>query len=99
MVHKTLGGWGKGLSWIVYLLLLYSLTAAYISASSPLFVSAVRYVTGYTMPDWLGPFCLPLIFGFFCLLRHAGCRCDQSDINVGALCVVSATCRFFTRAY
>jgi tyrosine-specific transport protein len=86
MVHKTLGGWGKGLSWIVYLLLLYSLTAAYISASSPLFVSAVRYVTGYTMPDWLGPFCLPLIFGFFVYLGTLGVDVINRILMLG-LCV------------
>src|SRR3990167_3208262 len=33
MVQSTVGKWGKIFSWIVYLLLLYSLTAAYISAS------------------------------------------------------------------
>ncbi|WP_316355785.1 amino acid permease [Candidatus Neptunichlamydia sp. REUL1] len=86
MVHKTLGGWGKGLSWIVYLLLLYSLTAAYISASSPLFVSAVQYVTGYTMPHWLGPFCLPLIFGFFVYLGTLGVDMINRILMLG-LCV------------
>jgi len=86
MVHKTLGGWGKGLSWIVYLLLLYSLTAAYISASSPLFVSAVQYVTGYTMPHWLGPFCLPLIFGFFVYLGTLGVDVINRILMLG-LCV------------
>lgn len=86
MVHKTLGGWGKGLSWIVYLLLLYSLTAAYISASSPLFISAVQYVTGYTMPHWLGPFCLPLVFGFFVYLGTLGVDLVNRILMLG-LCV------------
>lgn len=72
MAHRTLGGWGKVLSWIVYLLLLYSLTAAYISASAPLFVSAVKVVTGYTLPSFLSPFSLPLIFGFFVYLGTLG---------------------------
>ncbi|MGE0198561.1 MAG: amino acid permease [Simkaniaceae bacterium] len=72
MVHKTLGGWGKVLSWVVYLLLLYSLTAAYIAASAPLFSSAIEYVTGYALPDWLSPFALPLIFGSFVYLGTLG---------------------------
>ncbi|QVL55938.1 MAG: tyrosine transporter [Simkaniaceae bacterium] len=86
MVHQTLGGWGKGLSWIVYLLLLYSLTAAYISASSPLFVSAIQYVTGYTIPYWLGPFCLPVIFGFFVYLGTLGVDVINRILMLG-LCV------------
>ena len=86
MVHKTLGGWGKGVSWIIYLLLLYSLTAAYISASSPLFVSAIQYVTGYTIPHWLGPFCLPLIFGFFVYLGTLGVDIVNRILMLG-LCI------------
>ncbi len=86
MVHRTLGGWGKALSWIVYLLLLYSLTAAYISASSPLFVAAIQYVTGYILPYWLGPFCLPLIFGFFVYLGTLGVDIINRLLMLG-LCV------------
>lgn len=72
MAHQMLGGWGKGLSWIVYLLLLYSLTAAYISASAPLFTSAIHSLTGYVLPSWLAPFSLPIIFGFFVYLGTLG---------------------------
>ena len=86
MVHKTLGGWGKGLSWVVYLLLLYSLTAAYIAASAPLFVSAFQYVTGYALPYWLGPFCLPLIFGFFVYLGTLGVDIVNRILMLG-LCI------------
>ncbi len=86
MVHRTLGGWGKGLSWIVYLLLLYSLTAAYISASSPLFIAAIQYVTGYILPYWLGPFCLPLVFGFFVYLGTLGVDIINRLLMLG-LCV------------
>lgn len=86
MAHKTLGGWGKGLSWIVYLLLLYSLTAAYISASAPLFTSAVKAMTGYTLPDWLSPFSLPIIFGFFVYLGTLGVDMINRLLMIG-LCV------------
>ena len=72
MVHKTLGGWGKAVSWVVYLLLLYSLTAAYISASGPLFSSAIETITGWEMPTWLAPFSLPIIFGGFVYLGTLG---------------------------
>ncbi|QVL57830.1 MAG: tyrosine transporter [Simkaniaceae bacterium] len=86
MAHKTLGGWGKGLSWVVYLLLLYSLTAAYISASAPLFVSAVKTMTGYTIPSWLAPFSLPIIFGFFVYLGTLGVDMINRLLMIG-LCV------------
>ncbi|OGN62800.1 MAG: hypothetical protein A3E26_01525 [Chlamydiae bacterium RIFCSPHIGHO2_12_FULL_49_32] len=72
MAGKTLGTGGKVISWIVYLLLLYSLTAAYITASTPLFVQAAHYLTGYTLPDALAHFSLPLLFGFFIYLGTAG---------------------------
>lgn len=65
MAERTLGNWGKGLSWIVYLLLLYSLTAAYISGCTPLIVEAIHKLTGYTLPDWIAPFSLPVLFGGF----------------------------------
>ena len=65
MTGKTLGLFGKVVCWIFYLLLFYSLLAAYIAGSSELFVGGVRALTGWTMPDWVGPFMLPLIFGVF----------------------------------
>ncbi len=72
MAGKTLGVWGKGVSWVVYLLLLYSLTAAYIMASTPMFVGAVHAVTGHTISPYIAPFCLPVIFGFFVYLGTVG---------------------------
>src|SRR3972149_5265924 len=68
MAGKTLGTGGKVVSWIVYLLLLYSLTAAYITASTPLFVQAAHYLTGYTLHPAIAHFSLPVFFGFFIYL-------------------------------
>ena len=65
MASRTLGWFGKVLGWLFYMLLLYALMAAYISASGTLFSSSISAVTGWEMPHWLGPFCLPLIFGGF----------------------------------
>jgi tyrosine-specific transport protein len=65
MAGKTLGPFGKGVSWVFYLLLLYSLIAAYIAASTPLFVDACHFITGHEMPSWLAPFSLPVLFGGF----------------------------------
>jgi tyrosine-specific transport protein len=68
MVSRTLGRWGKGVCWVVYLLLLYSLIAAYIAGGSPLFLQAISLATGWSAPDWLGPFPLLLFFGLFVYL-------------------------------
>ncbi len=72
MTHKTLGLWGKIVAWVFYILLLYSLLAAYIAGSVPVFSSAIEDITGWIIPAWLGPFALPLIFGGFVYLGTLG---------------------------
>jgi tyrosine-specific transport protein len=68
MAGRTLGITGKIICWITYLLLLYSLTAAYIAGSAPLFLAAFKWATGFTAPNWLGPFPLLILFGLFVYL-------------------------------
>ncbi len=68
MAKKTLGSWGMIVSWITYLLLLYSLTAAYIAASSPVFLRVIREILHINVPDWTGPIPLLIIFGIFIYL-------------------------------
>ncbi len=65
MADRTLGSLGKVICWVVYLLLLYSLTAAYIAGCSPLFLHLMKSVFGSQIPDWSGPFPLLILFGFF----------------------------------
>lgn len=65
MAHFTLGLWGKVLSWIVYLLLLYALVAAYVAAGAPLFQKGVSVLIGHEVPLWASYFAFPLIFGSF----------------------------------
>ncbi|HSW87237.1 MAG TPA: aromatic amino acid transport family protein [Rhabdochlamydiaceae bacterium] len=72
MAQKTLGSFGKGISWIFYLLLLYSLNAAYISGSAPLFNDALQHLSGHSLPSWLAPLCLPVLFGGFVYLGTIG---------------------------
>lgn len=72
MAQKTLGIWGKSVSWIVYLLLLYSLTAAYIAGCTPLFIEAIQLITGFTLPLDIALFLLPVIFGGFIYLGTKG---------------------------
>lgn len=63
MADKTLGSWGRSYSWFVYLLLLYSLTAAYIAGCSPIIANATEMLLGVSVPTAFGPFPLLLFFG------------------------------------
>jgi len=72
MCEKTLGTWGKVVCWITYLLLLYSLTAAYIAGSAGIFQEAVHWTFGIEMPVQVGYFCLPVLFGGFVYLGTVG---------------------------
>ena len=65
MAQHTLGRWGSIISWLVFALLLYSLTAAYIAGSAPLVLQAYEAVTSTTPPKWVGPLPLLIIFGPF----------------------------------
>lgn len=86
MVEKTIGNWGKIVSWIVYLLLLYSLTAAYIAASAPLFASAIHSLTGYKLPDFLAWLSLPILFGGFVYLGTLGVDLINRLLMLGLCC-------------
>lgn len=72
MAGKTLGISGKAITWVFYLLLLYSLLAAYIAASAPLFEKAMLGLTGMKLPVSLSRFCLPVVFGSFIYLGTRG---------------------------
>jgi tyrosine-specific transport protein len=65
MAKHTLGRAGEVVSWVIYLFLLYTLTAAYLAGGGPIFGGFLHYWTGWQMPDWAGPIPLLLIFGFF----------------------------------
>lgn len=68
MASRTLGIPGKIVCWITYLLLLYSLTAAYIAGISPLFRQLFEMMIGAPVPFWVGPLSLLLCFGVFVYL-------------------------------
>jgi len=85
MAGKTLGTIGKAVSWVVYLLLFYSLLAAYISASAPLFSNGFTALTGWEVPPLLAPFFLPLLFGGFIYLGTLGVDMVNRFLMVGLL--------------
>ena len=65
MSRQTLGPLGAGAAWLFYLLLLYSLLAAYITGSAQILTSFSSHLFGVTPPAWLSPFLLPSLFGLF----------------------------------
>lgn len=83
MIHKTLGPWGKAIGWVTYLLLLYSLTAAYIAASSSLLLSALSSFLPFSIPGWVAPFILPSVFGAFIYLGTLGVDIVNRFLMIG----------------
>lgn len=65
MARKLLGRLGAGFTWLVYLLLLYSLTAAYIAGGGPLLAQLFHNYTGIALPQWAQPFPFLAVFGAF----------------------------------
>ena len=63
MAKSTLGKWGEVVAWITYLLLLYSLMAAYLSAGGDLVAEAFSKITHLNMHDWINPLPWILIIG------------------------------------
>lgn len=62
MADKTLGRWGKVTTWVIYLLLLYSLTCAYLSGISDIIQAILAYFH-LNIPRWLATILGLLIFG------------------------------------
>lgn len=62
MADKTIGGWGKVITWIIYLLLLYSLICAYLSGLSDIIQSLAMNIK-LDMPRWVATIVGLLLFG------------------------------------
>lgn len=65
MVHKTLGRPGEVVAWITYLLLLYTLLAAFLVGCSQLISDFVGSFTSYEFPGWFWPVAIFVVFGSF----------------------------------
>lgn len=65
MAKTTLGPWGRLVSWLLYLFLLYALTTAYLAGCGPIVVDVIQSLTGVLLPKWVGMAPLLLVFGFF----------------------------------
>lgn len=85
MAERTLGYWGRALCWAVYLLLLYSLIAAYIGGSAPLFVRVFQSLFHVTLPLTVAKFLLPLLFGPFIYLGTLGVDWINRTLMMGLI--------------
>lgn len=65
MARQLLGRTGAAFTWLCYLLLLYSLTAAYIAGGGPLLAKGIDALLHITLPPWTYPFPFVIIFGLF----------------------------------
>ena len=65
MASKILGMPGRIVTWIAYLLLLYSTTAAYISGCTSLLDHLISSCFGIDLPLWINSVCFTVFFGFF----------------------------------
>jgi tyrosine-specific transport protein len=93
MVSRCLGKGAKAICWITYLLLLYSLTAAYISGSAPLFIQGTAFLTGWTPPNWLAPLPLFFLFGIFVYLGTKSVDRVNRILMMGlVLCYILLVC-------
>lgn len=65
MVHLTLGRPGEAVSWVSYLLLLYSLTAAYLVGCSQIVSEITCSLWTFCIPDWVWSVAMFFIFACF----------------------------------
>ncbi|MCH9621146.1 MAG: Tyrosine-specific transport protein [Chlamydiia bacterium] len=85
MAEKKLGRWGMVVSWISYLLLLYSLMALYISGSAPLFQQALKSVFDIDISMNVAKFILPLFFGWVIYLGTVGVDLINRIMMIGLI--------------
>lgn len=70
MAQSTLGAWGKIVTWLVYLLLMYSLICAYLSGASDIVGALLSYINIH-VPSW-GATIIALIILSSIVIRGVG---------------------------
>lgn len=65
MAQKTLGPWGAGITWCIFLLLFYSLQAAYLSGSGRIMIDALEGFLRIQLPPFFDILPLLVIFAPF----------------------------------
>ncbi|MFN0064885.1 MAG: amino acid permease [Chlamydiales bacterium] len=83
MVGKTLGRWGQIVSWLIYLLLLYSLIAAYMVGCSQILSDLFDPILTLTLPGWIWPVILFVCFSCFIYFGTEAVDCINRPLMVG----------------
>jgi tyrosine-specific transport protein len=63
MAKETLGKFGKSLTWVCYLFLLYAIITSYIVGASNTIASTINPLLGFEIPNWLSSILFTFIFG------------------------------------
>jgi len=92
MARNTLGRWGEIVAWVTYLLLLYSLMAAYLTAGGDIFYTAVKAHFSH-VAAWQGP--LPWVM-FVGLIVYFGIRSVDGLNRLLMMGLVLAYCLMLT---
>ncbi|MCH9812065.1 tyrosine transporter [bacterium] len=72
MAQATIGPWGMAVSWVSYLLLLYSLMALYLTGSAVIFRNGMGSAFGIEINEFGSSFVLPVLFGWLIYLGTRG---------------------------
>src|SRR5580704_7313837 len=65
MARSVLGKWGEGITWLSFLLLFYSLVAAYLSGSGHIMIDALEHLFKIHLPSFCNILPLLIIFAPF----------------------------------
>ncbi|MGD9108722.1 MAG: aromatic amino acid transport family protein [Gammaproteobacteria bacterium] len=89
MADATLGRFGQILAWIICLLLLNALIAAYIVGNGSLLTTSFLKLTGTNMPDWFSLAVITIIFGsIVCYGTHLVSWCEKGLLSVKGILLI-----------
>lgn len=98
MIKNTLGKKGQVVGGIIYLFLLYTLTTAYMAGSGPIFLNIIEKTTGIILPEFLAPFFLLFLFGYFVYQGTQSVDCINRFL-IGGLVLTYGLTIFFLIPY
>lgn len=86
MAERTLGRFGKVISWLCFIFLFYALGVAYIAGSGELVADTLREATGKEISPWIGSLAVSLIFGIFVYLGTFAVDLFNRFLMIGLVC-------------
>tara|TARA_R110000868_G_scaffold410505_4_gene698781 strand:+ start:10251 stop:11459 length:1209 start_codon:yes stop_codon:yes gene_type:complete len=96
MAKNYLGKYGQLVAWLMYLLLLYAVVAAYTSGGGSLFNAVLQDVIGVNAPAWVGAGLFVLLFGFFVFFGTRSVDYLNRGLTLGLIVAYVALILFVT---